>query len=635
MPMPVRIALLALLAALLSAGYVVHYLRGGPRIIDATSYWLEARTIATLAFTFAPPAPLASFSGRFLEVPGEPDRLGVIFPPGYPILLALGFLAGVPLAIGPMLAAALVVATFALGRATTQRDDVALLAALLSVLSAALRYHTADTMSHGWAALLGTLTLVAALRAGPRAAVLAGITAGWLVATRPVSGVVFGALAVAALGPRPRRWGLFALGALPGLALLVAHQHAVTGEFLASSQLRYYSLADGPAGCFHYGFGPEIGCRYEHGEFVARNLPHGFGAWEAGRVTFNRLFVHLRDAGNAPILAPLIVVGALAGRKEPMLLWPTLGIVGLVLAYVPFYFDGSYPGAGARLYADALPLEHVLLAQGLVAARLSRAAVPFALGGFAWVASGDHRLLADREGGRPFFEPGVIEASGVRRGLLFVDSDHAFNLGFDPKCTDARSGIVVARTRRDANDYLLWEGLGRPATYTYLGPLASEPSRLEPRPMTVPASLRFEGESHWTLAELENGWAHPDYPPCASQGRALRLRAADGQPVARLPIMVPLPGRYRIVAGWASQGRVRGRIALAALGRRMEVEVDTPGGRCWETSLGSLVLPKGELRLEVRGIGDYCALDYVELSPAPIGSSSTGLGRWDLRVDGR
>jgi len=35
-------------------------------------------------------------------------------------------------------------------------------------------------------------------------------------------------------------------------------------------------------------------------------------------------------------------------------------VLGVMLAYVPFYFDGSYPGGGARLFADVLPLEHVL-----------------------------------------------------------------------------------------------------------------------------------------------------------------------------------------------------------------------------------------------------------------------------------
>ncbi len=41
----------------------------------------------------------------------------------------------------------------------------------------------------------------------------------------------------------------------------------------------------------------------------------------------------------------------------------TLGALVLthVLGYAFFYFDGNYPGGGARLFVDVMPLEHVLL----------------------------------------------------------------------------------------------------------------------------------------------------------------------------------------------------------------------------------------------------------------------------------
>ena len=40
------LGLLSAAAFALSAGYLAYYLRGGPRIIDATSYWLQARALA-------------------------------------------------------------------------------------------------------------------------------------------------------------------------------------------------------------------------------------------------------------------------------------------------------------------------------------------------------------------------------------------------------------------------------------------------------------------------------------------------------------------------------------------------------------------------------------------------------------
>src|ERR1700759_1852224 len=142
------LAALCLLAMLLSWTYVHVYLRGGPRIIDASSYWLEARSLLAGRFSFSVSEPTAAFRGRFLLQSPDGHALGVIFPPGYPLLLALGMWLGVPLVVGPVLGAGIVALTYALARALGQERKVAYSAALLSVLCAALRYHSADTMSH-------------------------------------------------------------------------------------------------------------------------------------------------------------------------------------------------------------------------------------------------------------------------------------------------------------------------------------------------------------------------------------------------------------------------------------------------------------------------------------------------------
>ena len=60
------VAILAFGAALLSLGYVAFFLRGGPRIVDATSYFLQARALAEGHFAWRVPEPSASFRGRFL-----------------------------------------------------------------------------------------------------------------------------------------------------------------------------------------------------------------------------------------------------------------------------------------------------------------------------------------------------------------------------------------------------------------------------------------------------------------------------------------------------------------------------------------------------------------------------------------
>lgn len=554
------VGILSATAGLLSLGYVSEYLRGGPRIIDATSYWLEARALAHGLLSFGVPEPLASFRGRFLVTAEEARRLAVIFPPGYPAILAIGFIAGVPLLVGPAIAAALVVATYVLALRAFDRTDIAALAGMFSTVCAALRYHTADTMSHGWAALLLCVTLGAALKPRGTGALVAGLACGGLLATRPVTGVMALGLGTWLIAARSGQRDLirFVMGLLPGIGLLGAHQYLATGSWWTSSQARYYALADGPPGCFAYGLGSEIGCRFEHGDFVRAELAKGYGPLEALRTTGRRLITHLEDIANVEVLALLVPVAAVRAwqTSHPGRRALALATGGIVIVYAPFYFDGNYPGGGARMFADVLPLEHVLLASILGPMRWGRLAVPVALLGFSVHAVFGHIRLAERDGGRPMWEPEALEQREIRRGLVFVDTDHGFNLGFDPVHFDASSAVVVARRRADANDWILWDLLGRPKAFRYVyDPTAASavPSVTEYVPSRTD-SLIFEAESQWPALSVDGGWLRPDFHPAASLGKGLRLTPLAGQWLRMtLEVVVPRAGRYRVVSHWVLQ----------------------------------------------------------------------------------
>jgi hypothetical protein len=603
-PLPRRLFLwvTGFAAALLSIFYIAHYLRGGPRIIDATTYFLQGRALSHGDFSWAVSEPSASFRGRFLldrEMPGGEGVMGGIFPPGYPLLLAFGFGMGAPMVVGPAVAAALVVATYRLARtiagealvvptrsrmpgaaAAPASDElveaVARTAALLSVVCGALRYHTADTMSHGATALGITLALDAALR---RRAGVCGLILGAVVATRPVSALPIAVVALVLLlrQPRPGAGGVLkqlALGALPGVLVLVLAQHSVTGAWLTSSQRMYYANSDGPPGC--WGLGKQAGCLYEHGEFVSARLANGFGIAAAAGTTLRRLRMHLLDVANLEPLALLVFVPLAkvrgVARRSPAVV-ASFTVIGLhVLAYAPFYFDGNYPGGGARLFADVLPIEHALLALAIArlvsAPRYVRGA--FALGavtlaGFAVHAAFDHGKLADREGGRPMFEPDLLAKSNVTSGLVFIDTDHGFALGHDPSAR-VKNGVVVARLRNDDRDRLLYDRLDHPPTYLYkfeVPPLlpgappvlgAAAPSQAAPVvvPWAPPAlgdTLRFEAEAEWPALEQSGGFAVPVFTgSCASGSRALLLTPTplEGRATATITVPISEPGRYRV-----------------------------------------------------------------------------------------
>jgi hypothetical protein len=618
------LGLLALTATLLSAGYLLHYLKGGPRIIDATSYFLEARALSEGYFAFPVPDPSGSFRGRFLLTPPEATTLTVLFPPGYPALLSIGFLVGAPLAVGPVLAALLVWVTYALARELFGRDDVALLAATLSVLCAALRYHTADTMSHGWAAILFSAALLGSLK-GRRWTLVAGLALGWLVATRPVTGVVAAVFAAILCGRRRRvDLLLLAAGAVPGLALLALHQHAATGSWLASTQLRYYALADGPPGCFRYGFGKGIGCVFEHGDFVRERLARGHDLASVLGTTSRRLWMHFGDLLNAWPLYALVPVSLFIGRRERAVRLSGLVLLAVIAAYAPFYFDGNYPGGGARLYAEALPVEHALVAWGLMRLRLARFAPGAMCIAFGVHASRMHESLRDREGGRPMFEPKVLQHAGVTRGLVLVNTDHGLNLGLAPGARDATRGLVVARFRDDAHDWLLFDALGRPPTFRYIfdaSPRAAAP-RLEPY---LPREGReVEAGAEWPPLAVRRGYAHPAYPgaPCAGGGYGLALVNAD----VDLELMTARAGSYQVVSRWVPLRDGPADVDLEAEGVSWTARWTARAGECFETQGPPIPLGKGPFRLRIAVAEDLLVLDELAIRPAaPQAPSGKGV----------
>jgi hypothetical protein len=614
-------------AALLSAAYVAYYLKGGPRIIDATSYFLEGRALSRGSLAFPVPEPATAFRGRFLLAAGDGSALSVIFPPGYPAVLALGFLVHAPLAVGPLIAAALVVVTHALGRRLFGREDVALGAAALTVVCAALRYHTADTMSHGWAALLVAFALLATCSSREVAGMAriawgaaAGLSAGWLCATRPVTGAVLvaacGGLLLRVRGARAPFW----VGLIPGLALLLIHQKLATGTWLGSTQFAYYATADGPPGCFRYGFGRGVGCVYEHGDFVARCLPDGYGPLEALRTTGRRLWYHALDLLNWRPLGLLLPLAAYLVRKQRSA-WLLAGVAAMVVVgYAPFYFDANYPGGGARLFADVLPLEHVLIAAGLAQLRLARFAVPAALVGFAIDASHEHTALSAREGGRPMFETSVLAAQGVDRGLVFVDTDHGFNLGHVPGATAADRELVVAHYRGDAQDALLRSRLGMPRSYRYrYDPFAPQSvGRLEPYAPTVSDPLRFEAEGLWPATRQAAGFAFPTHlgSGCASAGRGLRLvPGAEGRAEVTVELFAPRAGLYEFVASWVAYEAADVEVSADIAGSVRVAARRVPQHACWQLGPARVQIAEGPVAARVTATSSAAVLDYVDLRP--------------------
>jgi hypothetical protein len=305
----------------------------------------------------------------------------------------------------------------------------------------------------------------------------------------------------------------------PGVLLMALHQRAVTGQFFESSQLHYYAASDGPAGCFRYGFGQDIGCLNEHGDFVRHNLSNGYGLVAAIKTTARRLLLHLQDPLNDELLGLLLLIGVVVAmvrcaRLRPLALLPIV----LVVAYCPFYFDGNYPAGGARFFSEALPCEMICGVVGWAelgrrwptCERLVRLLPAASLALFGLNAHTDHELLRDREGGRPMFlEQDVAQVQAP--AVVFVDTDHGFGLAYRPGARASEGELEFARYRGDLSDGLALQATGNvPA---FLHHFDARTGQVEVQPFRPRNASSLCGSSLWPPLSQSGGFIATESSP--------------------------------------------------------------------------------------------------------------------------
>jgi hypothetical protein len=282
------------------------------------------------------------------------------------------------------------------------------------------------------------------------------------------------------------------------------------------------------------------------------------------------------------------------------------------------------------MFADVLPLEHAILVVG--AAALARGVrwrlrasllVAASLVGFAVHASHDHVAFANRDGGRPMYEPDVVRQSFATSGLLFVDTDHGFNLAHDPGLSPSR-GLLAARSRGDDHDRLLYELLKRPPAYTYtMG--AEGPSV---RPYSAPGSpdaWTFEAEADWPPIAQAGGFAIPEYTSgCAPRVLTLSPVPAKGRATTTLELPVPREGTWSVAPRALVPDRdARGAIYLVAHPdeplSRASVSWSLDGARegCLDLEVKEVALRGHRAYLVVEAAGGRVMLDRTSLRAAP------------------
>jgi hypothetical protein len=199
--------------------------QGIPHVPDEIAYLFQARTYAAgRAFVDAPVDP-ALFDQFLLMV--HDGKWFSIFPPGWPMVLSLGVLAGAPWLVNPVLGGAVVLVAHRTLARWLEPEDVDL-ATILIALSPAFLVIAATHMSHMWSILCAMLCILwtsyALERRSARYAAASGAMLGLLFMTRPAEGAGLGLVVLA--------WVLAQAGRSLPLAAYVA---AVVGGLVTSA----------------------------------------------------------------------------------------------------------------------------------------------------------------------------------------------------------------------------------------------------------------------------------------------------------------------------------------------------------------------------------------------------------------
>ncbi len=370
-PIPWPVWAGAAFAVVFCAAYNILVFDRAPHIHDEAAYLFQARIfLAGGATAPLPPVPEAFDFPHVVNV----GRWYTIYPPGFPLLLALGLLAGAPWLVNPLLAGLAVILFYLLGAEIYDRRTGAA-AAVLGALSIWHLLMSSTMMSHTASMVFNALFLLfffKSLRAptfGRGLAAGACLGAAFLI--RPYNAAVFALPFLIALGARSlaglrARWrNLLGLALAGGIALgaFLAYNAATTGSPLRPGYIaRYgpaYSVIFGRAATLDYDFTPLVSA-LQIGENMAAINTDLFG-WPLTSLW----------------LLPFAFWSGWRRREErgrDLLL--LAGFISMVVGF--FFFWGAFIVLGARMFFDALPLLVLLSAKGLVrapgllAARLPR-----------------------------------------------------------------------------------------------------------------------------------------------------------------------------------------------------------------------------------------------------------------------
>jgi hypothetical protein len=419
--------LLSMAAGVLATALAWGMLGAMPHLEDEHANLFQAKVFAGGRVTADEPPvrPNAFFVPFIIHANG---RVFGKYPPGYPLLLALGALIDQPWIINALAAALSVWGVYLLGRDLFDHY-VGLLAAALGavsplalMLSGTLLAHTTTLTALVFFAWAFVRARRADERRRSRFAVWAGLTIGWAVITRPWTAAAIGAgfvlIALTDLFTQPRRvvrvYALMAGAALIIISIWPLYNWLATGSPLTNTYTLWWPYD-------RVGFGPGYG-RLDDGhtwDWAVLNFKYDFS--DLGVMLLGWPVVL-----GVPLVWLAVALGLLwpdrTRRDWALLVPPAL----LIIAQLAYWARGGSL-YGPRYYAEGLPFLWIIVARGLIKVsatprhavqlrRVVQAALPLLLA-YNIVFTIEPRLLE-----------GIAQYSGARRRLDQVAAarlDHA------------------------------------------------------------------------------------------------------------------------------------------------------------------------------------------------------------------
>ncbi len=349
--------LICLITLLATAAIAWFVFEGIPHVEDEVAYLFQAKVFA-LGRLYVPTPPYGEEAFWIPFVLDVEGRRFSKYPPGFPLLLAVGVRLGADWLVNPVLAGLLMAALFGLGRSLYD-NGTGLLAAALGATSPLFLVLAGTHMAHVAAALALTLfawLYVRTLQGDGRATpLLAGLALGMAILIRPLT--AFGiALPFALHGlvrflggrrAQRRRLLILALAALPAIPLYLLYNYALVHRWMLSLYTLWWPYD-------RIGFGP------------------GHGWREGGHTPAIAYYNALYDLGNLatellgwPRLSWLFLPVALLlppwRRRDGALLLPPLSLVLVQSTY--WIASGSL--FGPRYQFEGSPFLWLLTAVGV------------------------------------------------------------------------------------------------------------------------------------------------------------------------------------------------------------------------------------------------------------------------------